>query len=314
MPWAAIIPAAIGAVSSIAGGIMSSNAASAANASQEAIAERNIQLQREFAQQGIRWKVEDAQAAGVHPIFGLGAQTQSFTPVQVGHTTPDTSWISSAGQNVGRAVQAAMTQDERRMTALKETLQINRMGLENEFLKAQINNQNLRTAMLGPPMPSLGQTSPGGGNSGDVASGNVGVYKLEPSEVSTSLPSNAGQSAGPAIPTATWGMSSDARGIQAFPPKNLGVEDELGAPLMLDWYIRNRLVPNISNSGAPEMSVIRRMFPGATGVRFDRTEQRWVPTYPSVSDDEIRRSIHGPTALYPWRRAPQRGAYIGRYD
>lgn len=29
-------------------------------------------IQREFAQQGIRWKVEDAKAAGLHPLYALG--------------------------------------------------------------------------------------------------------------------------------------------------------------------------------------------------------------------------------------------------
>ena len=43
--------------------------------------EREIARQYEFAQNTIQWKVEDAKAAGVHPLFALGAQTQSPTPI-----------------------------------------------------------------------------------------------------------------------------------------------------------------------------------------------------------------------------------------
>jgi hypothetical protein len=37
----------------------------------------NIAMQKEFAQQGIGWKVADAKKAGIHPLFALGASTHS---------------------------------------------------------------------------------------------------------------------------------------------------------------------------------------------------------------------------------------------
>lgn len=46
-------------------------------------AQRNEDLQREFAQMGIRWRVEDAKAAGLHPLYALGAQPIPVTPTQV---------------------------------------------------------------------------------------------------------------------------------------------------------------------------------------------------------------------------------------
>lgn len=42
--------------------------------------DKNIALQREFAQHGIRWRVEDAKAAGVHPMYALGAGGAAFAP------------------------------------------------------------------------------------------------------------------------------------------------------------------------------------------------------------------------------------------
>ena len=49
----------------------------------------NYAHQKEFAQNGIRWKVEDAKAAGIHPLFALGAQGATFSPISVGElSTP----------------------------------------------------------------------------------------------------------------------------------------------------------------------------------------------------------------------------------
>lgn len=49
-------------------------------ANQNAINKENLELQREFAQHGIQWKVNDAISAGIHPLAALGADTMSFTP------------------------------------------------------------------------------------------------------------------------------------------------------------------------------------------------------------------------------------------
>lgn len=42
------------------------------------------QYQKEFAQMGLRWRVADAQAAGLHPLAALGVQgLQGYTPVNL---------------------------------------------------------------------------------------------------------------------------------------------------------------------------------------------------------------------------------------
>lgn len=50
---------------------------------QRRLAERQAALQDEALHYGIRWRVNDAQEAGVHPLFGLGAQISSPSPVSV---------------------------------------------------------------------------------------------------------------------------------------------------------------------------------------------------------------------------------------
>lgn len=46
--------------------------------------EKNWANQREFAKHGIRWRVEDAIAAGIHPLAALGVNTASGSPVSIG--------------------------------------------------------------------------------------------------------------------------------------------------------------------------------------------------------------------------------------
>lgn len=156
----------IGAGASLLGGLFNRNSQEKANAANLAFAreqlDRNEALQREFAQSGVRWKVDDAKAAGVHPLFALGAQTHSFSPVSVGGGQEASSSagdaIAQAGQNIGRAVQAGMTRDERDASSALTALQLEKAGLENEMLRTQITR--LRNPPGQPPaMPTL--TPPG---------------------------------------------------------------------------------------------------------------------------------------------------------
>ncbi|CAM3387128.1 hypothetical protein [Helicobacter labetoulli] len=59
------------------GGLMNMN-------NQNKLAERQENLQREFAQNSIQWRVNDAKKAGIHPIAALGSQGISYNPSYVG--------------------------------------------------------------------------------------------------------------------------------------------------------------------------------------------------------------------------------------
>lgn len=157
-----MIPALIGAGASLLGGLFNKSSADDNRAAQERMAAQNIAQQREFAQHGIRWKVDDARAAGIHPLFALGANTTSFSPVSVG-SSADTSMgdaIASAGQNIGRAVQAGQTRAERSTSAIADALILEKAGLENELLRTQI--MQLKNPPGHPPaMPTLGPSPAG---------------------------------------------------------------------------------------------------------------------------------------------------------
>ena len=65
--------ALIGGGASIMGGLMGQNSA-----------RQDRKMQKEFAQHGVRWRVADAEAAGIHPLAALGMPATQATPVGVG--------------------------------------------------------------------------------------------------------------------------------------------------------------------------------------------------------------------------------------
>lgn len=112
---------------------------------------RNEQLQREFAQSSIQWKVADAKKAGIHPLYALGAP--SISPAVSVQGDPMASAVSSMGQDISRAVNATRSNEDRNdaFSLTVQKMQLQRMGLENELLSSQIARLRDNT---NPPMPT----------------------------------------------------------------------------------------------------------------------------------------------------------------
>lgn len=142
----------ISGIGNLVGGLFGSNAAEKAN-------KQNIKLQKQFAQEGIQWKVADAKKAGIHPLYALGAQTASFAPSSVGD--PLGGAISDMGQNIGRAVDAASSSGDRVVNKAITALQLERAGLENELLRSQIARER---GQLGPGFPGTATLIEGQGD------------------------------------------------------------------------------------------------------------------------------------------------------
>lgn len=149
----------IGAAGSLLGGLFGKKSTEKAN-------DQNVKLQREFAQNGIQWKVADAKAAGVHPLAALGAQTTSFSPSIVGDTSLS-SGISNMGQDIGRAVSASSSSNQRKEALGNQILelQLQSLKLDNQgkFIgNSMLASQAARQAQVGPPFPSAsGSTNTG---------------------------------------------------------------------------------------------------------------------------------------------------------
>lgn len=146
----------LGGIGSIVGGFLSRDSQQEANQIARENKEKDIALQREFAQEGIRWKVADAKAAGLHPLYAMGANTVSYAPSSIGIVPEDglARGLASASQDFGRAIDATRTQDERSeaVTGAATKLALEKGALENDLLRTQIAKMR---GQVGPPMPSL---------------------------------------------------------------------------------------------------------------------------------------------------------------
>lgn len=214
---APFIPALIGAGASILGTKMAQDAAD------DRAAAAN-QAGREMATHGIRWKVEDAKAAGLHPLFALGGAGATYSPA----AAP----VFDQSQNLGRAAEALSSGFEKVMrdNALKMSAsQLEESDLRKDLLYSQIWRNYHEAAPAVEMMPPAvrpgvvyGQdgSMPGGfvglefatqGSPRELRAGGVGrgkgglpgqgdAWAYETNKVPTSRPSNPGIGAGPGKP------------------------------------------------------------------------------------------------------------------
>lgn len=256
MVWAAAIPAAISAAASIGGGLLGASSAKKQAKAQERLAQQQIAAQYDFAQHGIGWKVTDAQNAGIHPLYALGASTPSFSPVISGIGDDGGqnigAGLAGAGQDIGRGVEAYLTRDQRHNARL-QALQLERGELENQLLAAQL--AKLQQPGSPPPFPDiLGPTNrpypPNapvdvvrlGAAPGAEAAGIVKPKESEPISHGGDFRQEAG-----VHPENRWIATGNGR-VTWAPGEALQI-DELTSPGAFSWHMRNSLLPAVPYVG-----------------------------------------------------------------
>lgn len=146
----------ISGAASLIGGMFNKKSADKAADQNLMIARENQQMQREFAQNGIRWKVDDAKAAGVHPVYALGAPTTSFSPISFSATADNSmgNAVASMGQDIGGAINKTRTASEKSdaFTSAVQALTLEKGALENEVLRSRLAREK---QVNSPPMPVM---------------------------------------------------------------------------------------------------------------------------------------------------------------
>lgn len=130
----------LGIGADLIGGKMSSDSVQSANSQNQA-------LQYDLAKNGIRYRVADAKAAGLHPLFAMGAPAFNASPSHIADTGMAQAF-SNIGQNLGRSINATRTADERAQALMD--LQLEGAQLDNDIKRSQIA---LNRASINPPMP-----------------------------------------------------------------------------------------------------------------------------------------------------------------
>jgi len=104
-------------------------------------AEKNIGLQKEFAQQGVQWRVADAKKAGIHPLAALGASLVNYQPQQVGYSggSKTRNKIAAIARTMGVGIQSAVNKvADKKM----RQLQLEKEQAEIDLIKAQTGRIN----------------------------------------------------------------------------------------------------------------------------------------------------------------------------
>lgn len=235
-----LLGGAISAGAGLIGGKMEADATAKNNRLQMIQAVENRELQKQFAKEGIQWRVADARAAGIHPLAALGAQTASFSPIQLG-TSPESGMgnaLASAGQDIGRAISATSTTAGRANQQV-QALQLENMSLQNDLLRSQIAKN---VSQVGPPMPALHQKQliPG---QGQTNSASTGLVDIKPAEVTTSVPGAPNVQAGINPEVAFFDAGEGRYSINPGANIKNAIDDDLLGTL--SWNIRNRLLPTL---------------------------------------------------------------------
>lgn len=258
----------LSAGANLVGGIFGADQARSDNrknrALQEWLFKENSLLQREFAQNGIQWRVQDAEKAGIHPLAALGGGGASFSPISidspVDHSMAD--FYRDAGQNIGRAISSTETENERRLRQLQ--IEGIELDLENKMLENMMKASELHRMGNSPAFPGADNFIPGQGDSG-------ASVKVEPSKRTASQPGRLAQEAG-------WrpdvSYSRTDTGLAPMIPEGLSesLEDDFIGKLM--WRMRNQLIPNISGKGSPPKSQLPK---GYDRWDWSYIHQEWRP-------------------------------------
>lgn len=261
MAW----PAVIAAAGALAGGAMGAH-------EQRELNKRNYEQQKEFAQHGIQWKVNDAKKAGISPEYALGASTYQASPSFTG-SNPMGNAVADATQNISRAMLASGNKEDRELDRQMKQETLRGMQIDNEIRSTQAMPKT--GFAQNPPFPHpQGNAIEGQGNSP------VKDVQLERTGMSKSTPHSEGGS----IPIVGWATTQDG-GLRPVPSQDIKnrIEDQIIPETV--WATQNLIAPNFGKGPRPPKDALPK---GAKDWRWSVSRQAW---YPTKSDPRSKAKV-----------------------
>lgn len=210
--------------------------------------------QKRLADTSIQRRVWDAKQAGINPLVALGAQGAQTPMSRVG-----SAFRTELGQDISRAAEAyGRAQPKKVSDAAK---QMTELGIEN----AKLKNEVLRTEIMNKKRRLQQQSTPTANAIKEpqrIIEGQAGTRHLDPGVITDIRYSFTGT------------------GFSILPSEQSkdALED---SPMEYAWMWRN--YKNAAKGlNKPPMSLVKKHFPKAIGVRFKMTEGQWVPIYPNT--------------------------------
>lgn len=217
----------------------------------------NYARQMDAANNSILWRVQDAQRAGVHPLFALGGGGASISPsMLVGGGQPgaiNTSGASVApaprsptGSSIGAAVRA-MGQDLSRSVASTQTREERQEAQELRMYDRTIRHQNidrgfLENQKLQAEIARLGRDQIG--SPAASVSAKPGAVVRVPSQSVVGSKNDASREPGEITDYQYQRRSDGGLNVVQSEDMKRRTEDEL--PAQLDWWWRNRIAPSLT--------------------------------------------------------------------
>lgn len=259
----------------------------------EQAASKDRTMQYWAAQNAIQAKVADAKKAGVHPLYALGSQPISMSPVGDGGAG---AMYAEAGQNLDRAIEANRTRQERVMDQARAGFDV---AQQREMNQLNIEHQRLRNVALASDIARLQADQVGPPAPVDNMSPDPRFQPL-PAESRMESSFMQGREAGH---VAELRYARTPRGgLTLMRPHDLteSLEDDwVGG---IQWDLRNRLMPNFDSRA---MTPSTREYPLPRGQvwRWSTLDQAFFPYDPSRREfiKDGRRSGWEPRSWFDGR-------------
>lgn len=232
---------------------------------------RNEDFQHKLAESGIRMRVADAEAAGLHPLAALGVQgiQGSFGSSINGSPASRDGHLgrglSEMGQDISRAAMSMATQEEKAFKAL----QLENMKIQNEILKTDLTERRNRLTAPGTG-PGIGSQDPFLTGQGDAPFTTKAVVD-RPLMRTMPHPTKPWQQH---APTSDLAFARTPHGYVPVPSKDVKeqIEDQFIPEMM--WAVRNYLFPNLGfRHQAPDYPLPK----GYDYWGWSPPLQQWVP-------------------------------------
>lgn len=133
-----------------------------ANKTNEQIARDNMAMQKEFAQNSISWRAEDAKRAGLAPLAALGTQGSYYSP-SAANAVNEFGGQGGIADSAGSVARELSTLGLAKAKAEVDSLdaQVEKTKVETELLEQEKGKQNLIGSMTAPnDFHGMGQSIP----------------------------------------------------------------------------------------------------------------------------------------------------------
>lgn len=217
-------------IASVAGSLLGLGGSLLGSKTASDVASDNVQYQKEFAQQGIRWRVADAKAAGINPLVALGASPVSYSPQSIGGTDYG---LGALGQDLTRAISSMQTKEERAQAQVDRDHKVQMDWLDRQKSRKELGIMSLQELKLQrelqnqPGMPSTNVNQAG------VLTGQNGVNNVPAERI---ISGTLGVQAG-AQPMQQISVDSEGR---IYFPIGKAVEESMEN----DWVEKHRFLGN----------------------------------------------------------------------